>query len=179
MLRHDCHRTAPSRSTAPSAYAPGMDSYRRRSDSPRRCHPAPLGRRGQRRRFRGWGEFPELFPQLRAVRMFNPGEVPIDREPIARLLGRPELVGNNRDSRPLADGWGSERYPVTPGNASCRLVVERLLTRAPKTGGRATSATFMPARSRSSPNFCEPSHLGRLSRRGHLLSDETEICRSS
>ena len=40
---------------------------------------------------------------------------------------------------------------------------------APKVGGCATSATFIPGRSRSSPNFREPLHLGRLSSRRVFL----------
>ena len=52
----------------------------------------------------------------------------------------------------------------TPSTARASLS-SKLLTFAPKTGGCATTATFILGKSRSRPNFSEPSHLGLLSSR--------------
>src|SRR4029077_10582453 len=67
-------------------------------------------------------ETPVLFSQLRTVGPLYFGEVPINLKAIARLLGRPEFVGDNGYCGPFAD-TGDFEYIRNSRNASCRLVV--------------------------------------------------------
>ena len=65
--------------------------------------------------------------------------------------------------RPLPP-TGISKTSTTPGTLRAALSSNDFGD-APNTGGRATTAIFIPGRSRSSPNFIEPSHFGELSRR--------------
>ena len=69
---------------------------------------------------------------------------------------------------PLPFASGISKTSFTPSSRRASLS-SRLFTRPPNTGGCATTAIFIPGRSRSTPNFCEPSHFAALSSRGVFL----------
>ena len=52
----------------------------------------------------GTGQLPILVHRLRGIGALDPREIPIDLQPVARLLRGPELVGDDGDRRALAPG---------------------------------------------------------------------------
>ena len=73
----------------------------------------------------GAGELFVLRHQLRTVGSFDAGEVPFDLQPVARLLRRPELVGDNGDPVALAP-VGFRRPPARLPTPRAAAVVQAL-----------------------------------------------------
>ena len=122
---------------------------------------------------RSASEFFVLFPQLRIVRPLYSGEVPINPEPIARLLGRPELVGNNGYRGPFADG-GDLKYIRHSGNAPCRLVVDR--SRRCAEGRRMRhQRNLHSGQIEIEPKFQGAVALGATVKPTNLLADQPEV----
>ena len=103
-----------------------------------------------------------------AVGALDAGKVPFDLQPVARPALRARTCRRRRRRPSRRVPAGISKTSRTPSRLRAALS-SKLLTRAPNTGGCATTATFIPGRSRSKPNFSEPSHLGRLSSRRTLF----------